>query len=116
MTNTFKTVEELDAKIAKNQPVILNQVVETKSKAEVKQTQAKTNLSELEQRIINVLNLIEKAKPAGVYGVYYELNKNYPNEYTNKQVTNKMWAMEKKHILGKRVESGVYYIESATLK
>lgn len=113
MTNTFKTIEELDAKIAKNQQVILNQVAETKAKAEVKRTQAKTNLSELEQRIINVLNLIEKAKPAGVY---YELNKNYPNEYTNKQVTNKMWAMEKKHILGKRVESGVYYIESATLE
>ena len=111
MTNTFKTVEELDAKIAKNQPVILNQVVETEAKAEVKRTQAKTNLSELEQRIISVLNIIEKAKPAEVYR---ELNANYPNEYTNKQVTNKMWAMEKKHILGKCVESGAYYVESGT--
>ena len=111
MTNTFKTVEELDAKIAKNQPVILNQVVETKAKAEVKQIQAKTNLSELEQRIINILNIIEKAKPAVVYR---ELNANYPNEYTNKQVTNKMWAMEKKHILSKHIESGAYYVESGT--
>lgn len=61
MTNTFKTVEELDAKIAKNQPIILNQVVETKTEAKVKQTQAKTDLSELEQRIISVLNIIKKA-------------------------------------------------------
>lgn len=111
MTNTFKTVEELDAKIAKNQPIILNQVVETKAEAEVKQTQAKTNLSELAQRIISVLNIIKKAKPVVVYR---ELNANYPNEYTNKQVTNKMWAMEKKHILGKQIESGVYYVESGT--
>ena len=111
MTNTFKTVEELDAKIAKNQPVILNQIADTKPKAEVKRTQVKTNLSELEQRIVNILNIIEKAKPATVYR---ELNANYPNEYTNKQVTNKMWAMEKKHILGKYAESGAYYIESAT--
>jgi len=110
MTNTFKTVEELDAKIAKNKPVILNQVIETKSKTEVKQTQAKTNLSELEQRIINVLNLIEKAKPVGVYK---ELNANYPSEYTNKQITNKMWAMEKKHILSKD-ESGAYSVVSDT--
>lgn len=113
MTNTFKTVEELDAKIAKNQPVILNQVVETKSKAEVKRTQTKTNLSELEQRIINVLNIIEKAKPVAVY---QELSANFPNEYTNKQVTNKMWAMEKKHVLGKYAESGAYYVESGTLE
>lgn len=111
MTNTFKTVEELDAKIAKNKPVILNQVTETKPKAEVKRTRAKTNLSELEQRIFNILNILKRAKPAGVY---HELNKNYPDEYTNKQVTNKMWAMEKKHILCKHVESGIYYIESAT--
>ena len=111
MTNTFKTVEELDAKIAKNQPVILNQVAETKAKAEVKQIQAKTNLSELEQRIINILNIIKKAKPAAVY---YELNANYPNEYTSKQVTNKMRAMEKKHILSKHIESGAYYVESGT--
>ena len=111
MTNTFKTVEELDAKIAKNQPVILNQVGETKPKAEVKQTQAKTNLSELAQRIINVLNIIEKATPVVVY---YELNATYPEQYTNKQIANKMWAMEKKHILGKYAESGVYYIESGT--
>ena len=109
MTNTFKTVEELDAKIAKNQPIILNQVVETKAEAEVKQTQAKTNLSELTQRIISVLNIIKKAKPVVVYR---ELNANYPNEYTNKQVTNKMW--EKKHVLGKHAESGVYYVESGT--
>lgn len=99
----FYTVEELDAKIAKNLPGILNQTQQTEQKVTIK---SKTNLSELEQRIINVLNIIEKAKPVEVYK---ELNANYPNEYTNKQITNKMWAMEKKTVLSKN-ESGAYYV------
>lgn len=103
----FYTAEELDTKIAKNLPNILNQTPTVEQKVIGK---SHGNLSGLEQRITHVLSLLVKAKPVEVYK---ELNANYPSEYTNKQITNKMWAMEKKHILAKD-ESGAYYVESDT--
>ena len=112
MAETFKTVEELDARIAANQPMILNQTSEPKPKqfkASEQKSGTRSGLSELEQQIVRVLITLGKAKPAEVYR---DLNATYPERYTSKQITNKMWAMEKKHVLGKYAESGAYYVES----
>lgn len=98
----FLTNEEVEKRVAENQPLILNNAKPEKVKTSEKQTQtrAKSNLSELEQRIVSILPLMtnQRAKPKEVFS---ELNANYPNEYTNKQITNKMWAMEKAGTLSK---------------
>ena len=98
----FLTNEEVEKRVAENQPLILNNAKLEKQTHSVEKSgsRAKSNLGELDKRILSILPLMtnQRAKPKEVFS---ELNANYPNEYTNKQITNKMWAMEKAGTLSK---------------
>lgn len=109
----FYTIDELDTKIAANQPVILNQQAEkpvaiASTKTTVKRS-SKGTISEFEQRILNVLELLPN-KAGKPKDVYQELQVNYPNMYDHKQISNKMWAMVKKGLLCQNESNKLYFI------
>ena len=121
-TDTDLTLEQIKARYEQNMPKLMNLVPEpvqvkkvyaTTGQSDAKPeraTHTKTSLKQLDATIVHILELMPN-KQATPHQIYQELKVN-GIECTNKQISNKMWALEKASVVIK-VRNGVYGLESA---
>ena len=121
--DTDLTLEQIKARYEQNMPKLMNLVPEpvqakkvyaTAGQSDAKPeraTHTKTSLKQLDAKIVHILELMPN-KQATPHQIYQELKAN-GIECTGKQISNKMWALEKASVVVK-VRNGVYGLESAT--